>query len=77
MTVNHDVAGSSPAGGANGPVVQLVRTLPCHGRGHGFESRPDRHFVKKMISLGIQKNQYDIKNYNVIQKNKKEVMANV
>ena len=23
-------------------VVQLVRTLPCHGRGRGFESRPSR-----------------------------------
>ena len=27
-----------------GPVVQLVRMLPCHGRGRGFESRPDRLF---------------------------------
>ena len=26
-----------------GLVVQLVRTLPCHGRGRGFESHPDRH----------------------------------
>ena len=25
-----------------GLVVQLVRTLPCHGRGRGFESHPDR-----------------------------------
>gem|GEM_PF-449559 len=25
-----------------GTVVQLVRTLPCHGRGRGFESRPSR-----------------------------------
>ncbi len=25
-----------------GPVVQLVRTLACHARGRGFESRPDR-----------------------------------
>ena len=25
-----------------GFVVQLVRTLPCHGRGHGFESRRSR-----------------------------------
>ena len=29
----------------NGPVVQLVRTLACHARGHGFESRPDRQFL--------------------------------
>ena len=27
-----------------GPVVQLVRTPPCHGGGHGFESHPGRHF---------------------------------
>ena len=26
-----------------GSVVQLVRTLACHARGHGFESRPSRH----------------------------------
>ena len=30
-------------------VVQLVRTLPCHGRGRGFESRPPRH------SFGFQR----------------------
>ena len=27
----------------NGVLVQLVRMLPCHGRGHGFESRTHRH----------------------------------
>ena len=26
-----------------GDVVQLVRTLPCHGRGREFESRRPRH----------------------------------
>ncbi len=26
----------------SGSVVQLVRMLPCHGRGRGFESRPVR-----------------------------------
>ena len=26
-----------------GALVQLVRMLPCHGRGHGFESRTYRH----------------------------------
>ena len=26
----------------DGSVVQLVRILPCHGRGRGFESRPVR-----------------------------------
>ena len=25
-----------------GPIDQLVRSLPCHGRGYGFKSRWDR-----------------------------------
>src|SRR5579871_483914 len=29
-----------------GDVVQLVRTLPCHGRGRGFESRRPRQFFQ-------------------------------
>ena len=29
-----------------GDVVQLVRTLPCHGRGRGFESRRPRHIFR-------------------------------
>ena len=34
-----------------GLVVQLVRMLPCHGRGRGFESRPVR---KNTIRLYMQ-----------------------
>ena len=34
--------GSSPSAPANGPVVQLVRTLACHARGRGFEPHPGR-----------------------------------
>ena len=26
-----------------GGVAQLVRALPCHGRGYGFEPRRSRH----------------------------------
>ncbi len=31
-----------------GDVVQLVRTLPCHGRGREFESRRPRHFFQSL-----------------------------
>ena len=29
----------------SGVVVKLVITPPCHGGGHGFKSRPSRHFA--------------------------------
>src|SRR5580692_9844183 len=32
----------------SGDVVQLVRTLPCHGRGREFESRRPRHFLQAL-----------------------------
>ena len=32
---------------ANGPVVQLVRTLACHARGQGFESPSGRRYGGK------------------------------
>jgi hypothetical protein len=35
----------------SGVVVQLVRTLPCHGRGRGFESRRPRHVFKHLRVL--------------------------
>ena len=34
---------------ASGVVVQLVRTLPCHGRGRGFGSRRPRHHSKALM----------------------------
>ncbi len=40
----------------SGDVVQLVRTLPCHGRGRGFESRRPRQFptvqMEKLQRIG-------------------------
>ena len=31
---------------SRGGVAQLVRALPCHGRGRGFESLRSRHIFK-------------------------------
>jgi hypothetical protein len=44
---------SSRQGGrsSSGDVVQLVRTLPCHGRGRGFESRRPRHSFQSLIGI--------------------------
>ncbi len=36
-----------------GPVAQLVRALPCHGRGRGFEPLPGRSDSFFFILLGI------------------------
>ena len=33
-----------------GPVAQLVRAPPCHGGGHGFESRLGRFFGNEEFS---------------------------
>ena len=33
-----------------GDVVQLVRTLPCHGRGREFESRRPRHIFQSLTT---------------------------
>jgi hypothetical protein len=35
----------------SGDVAQLVRALPCHGRGRGFEPRRPRHKHEKRNSL--------------------------
>src|SRR5215472_17509737 len=34
-----------------GDVVQLVRTLPCHGRGREFESRRPRHILQALTNM--------------------------
>jgi hypothetical protein len=34
-----------------GIVAQLVRALPCHGRGRGFESRQFRHLITPQFHL--------------------------
>ena len=40
---------SLPTINQSGDVVQLVRTLPCHGRGREFESRRPRHFFSASV----------------------------
>jgi hypothetical protein len=37
-----------------GDVVQLVRMLPCHGRGRGFEPRRPRHIPKELRRMWLQ-----------------------
>ena len=37
------IATVTTAGRVSGDVAQLVRALPCHGRGRGFEPRRPRH----------------------------------
>ena len=45
LICNQQVIGSSPIIGLPfcGPLAQLVRAPPCHGGGHGFESRLGRY----------------------------------
>src|SRR6266404_1849438 len=38
---------NAPSGG----VAQLVRALPCHGRGYGFEPRRSRHLPTKVPTI--------------------------
>ena len=38
-----------------GDVAQLVRALPCHGRGRGFEPRRPRHHSKALRMMGDPK----------------------
>ena len=37
-----------------GDVVQLVRTLPCHGRGREFESRRPRHSFQRVRRISLK-----------------------
>ena len=36
----------------SGDVAQLVRALPCHGRGRGFEPRRPRQILKDLQESG-------------------------
>ena len=40
----------------SGDVAQLVRALPCHGRGRGFEPRRPRHQSDDPTIVGCSKN---------------------
>ena len=51
------VTGSSPVVPTIfGLVVQLVRTLACHARGHGFEPHSGRHYasVAQLVEQGTE-----------------------
>ena len=50
LICNQQVIGSSPIIGFCGPVAQLVRAPPCHGGGHGFESRLGRFFGNEELN---------------------------
>ena len=39
----------------SGDVAQLVRALPCHGRGRGFEPRRPRHKSKGFMAVDSPK----------------------
>ncbi len=44
--------GSNPSWSNNsGDVAQLVRALPCHGRGRGFEPRRPRHTFQRTYGM--------------------------
>ena len=45
-----------PRSNARGGVAQLVRALPCHGRGRGFESRRSRHFINDLAPVSGSRN---------------------
>ncbi len=51
-----------------GVVAQLVRALPCHGRGCGFESRRFRQVVQKLLpkSMVRKTTAFEQKVYNAI-----------
>ena len=45
------VAGSNPVSRSKyGSLVEMVTMSPCHGEGHGFESRTSRHIFIRMFN---------------------------